>query len=119
MQQEEEILILDVGGQYSQLIARKVRDDRVYSRILLYDVELDKIKELKPAGIIFSGGPSSVIVDDAPQIDTEIYELGIPILGICYGMQLMASKLPGGEVEKAPYGEYGKTELNILVNDGI
>ncbi|QTL99200.1 glutamine-hydrolyzing GMP synthase [Iocasia frigidifontis] len=117
--QQEQILILDFGGQYSQLIARRVREAKVYSTILPYDVDIAKIKELNPEGIIFSGGPKSVTLEDAPKIDKEIFELGIPILGICYGMQLMAKLLAGGVVEKAEYGEYGKARLNIIDNQGI
>ncbi|MEJ6950768.1 glutamine-hydrolyzing GMP synthase [Natronospora cellulosivora (SeqCode)] len=116
---QEQILVLDFGGQYSQLIARRVRDAKVYSSILPYNVDIEKIKELQPSGIIFSGGPKSVTVENAPKIDPEIYELGIPILGICYGMQLMASMLSNGLVEKAEYGEYGKAKLDILDNEGI
>ncbi len=115
----ENILILDFGGQYSQLIARRVRETKVYSTILPYNVGIDRIKEINPTGIIFSGGPRSVTVEDAPWIEPEVFELGVPILGICYGMQLMASILPGGVVEKARYGEYGKAKLNILDGEGL
>jgi GMP synthase (glutamine-hydrolysing) len=119
MQQKEKILILDFGGQYSQLIARRVRESKVFSVILPYSVEISRIKEIAPSGIIFSGGPNNVTVNDAPVVNPEIFNLGIPILGICYGMQLMASLLPGGIVERANLGEYGKARLNILLNKGI
>ncbi|MFW6022394.1 MAG: glutamine-hydrolyzing GMP synthase [Halanaerobiaceae bacterium] len=119
MQHKEQILVLDFGGQYSQLIARRVREAKVYSSILPFNVDIEKIKDLNPNGIIFSGGPKSVTVEGAPEINPEIFELGIPILGICYGMQLMASTLEGGEVEKAQYGEYGKAKIDILDNGGI
>jgi len=119
MQQQEQILVLDFGGQYSQLIARRIREAKVYSSILPYNVDIEKIKEVNPSGIVFSGGPKSVTVEDAPKIDSEIFDLEIPILGICYGMQLMASELSGGEVEKAQYGEYGKAKINILDNEGL
>jgi len=116
---QEHILILDFGGQYSQLIARRVREAKVFSTILPYNTGIDRIKQLMPSGIIFSGGPRSVTVEDAPRIDAEIFELNIPILGICYGMQLMASLLPGGVVEKAQYGEYGKARIKILDGEGL
>jgi GMP synthase (glutamine-hydrolysing) len=113
------ILVLDFGGQYSQLIARRIREFNVYSKILPYDVNINKIEELNPGGIIFSGGPNSVTISEAPQVDPEIYNLDIPILGICYGMQLMAAQLPSGAVEKAEHGEYGKAKLSINDKIGI
>lgn len=117
--QQDTILVLDFGGQYSQLIARRVREAKVFSTILPYTTSVEEIKKVKPKGIIFSGGPKSVTIDDAPRIDPEIFELGIPILGICYGMQLMATILKDGVVEKASYGEYGKARLNIIDDEGI
>ncbi|MFW6034988.1 MAG: glutamine-hydrolyzing GMP synthase [Halothermotrichaceae bacterium] len=119
MQHQEQILVLDFGGQYSQLIARRVREANVFSAILPYNTGIDKIKKLNPDGIIFSGGPKSVTVEDAPVINEDIFELGVPILGICYGMQLMAKLLSGGVVEKAEYGEYGKARINIIDSEGI
>ncbi|MFW5992131.1 MAG: glutamine-hydrolyzing GMP synthase [Halanaerobiaceae bacterium] len=116
---QETILVLDFGGQYSQLIARRIREAKVFSSILSHNTSIEKIKEINPEGIIFSGGPKSVTIDEAPGINPEIFELGIPILGICYGMQLMASMVKGGRVEKANYGEYGKARLNILDGEGI
>lgn len=101
-------IVLDFGGQYNQLIARRVRECGVYCEILKYDTPLEKIKEKNPVGIIFTGGPNSVYDPSSPTIGKEIFELGIPILGICYGCQLMAYKL-GGKVETAKTSEYGKT----------
>ena len=108
----EKILVLDFGSQYTQLIARRVRECRVYSEILPYNVSLERIKEFNPKGIILSGGPSSVYNEGAPIPDKGIFELGVPILGICYGMQLMAFML-GGEVAKAQRHEYGRAEIII------
>ena len=101
-------IILDFGGQYNQLIARRVRDKNVYCEILPYTTSLDKIKERNPKGIIFTGGPNSVYAKGAPKVSKEIFELGIPILGICYGMQVMTHVL-GGEVKAAEKSEFGKT----------
>ena len=89
------VLVLDFGAQYGQLIARRVRECRVYSELVPHDLPIERIKAYAPKGIILSGGPMSVYVDDAPQLDPEILELGIPVLGICYGMQLMALNLFG------------------------
>ncbi|MHB1003576.1 MAG: glutamine-hydrolyzing GMP synthase [Thermoleophilia bacterium] len=108
----ETVLVLDFGAQYSQLIARRVRECRVYSELVPYDMPLDEIKARRPSGLILSGGPASVYVDDAPQIDPTIFELGIPILGICYGMQTMAHAL-GGTVTRTGMSEFGKTELTV------
>ncbi len=108
----ELILILDFGGQYNQLIARRVRECNVYSEVVPFDISIEKIKEKNPKGIIFTGGPASVFADDSPKCDLEIFNLGVPILGICYGMQLMTITL-GGEVEKASKREYGVTSVNI------
>ena len=106
------IVILDFGSQYSELIARRIRETHVYSEVMSYQTDIKKICELNPKGIIFSGGPNSVYSDFSPQCDRKIWDLGIPILGICYGMQLMVQQL-GGQVEKAKYGEYGKALLRI------
>jgi len=108
---EEIVLVLDFGGQYTQLIARRIRECRVYCEILPFNTPLDEILGRGPAGLVFSGGPSSVYEPGAPQIDPGVYELGLPILGICYGMQLMARQL-GGEVLAASGREYGKTRLD-------
>ena len=108
----ERILVLDFGGQYNQLIARRVRECNVYCEVHPYNLSLEKIKEFNPKGIIFTGGPASVYLNDSPLCDKEIFELNIPILGICYGSQLMAHLL-GGKVEHAETSEYGKTEIIV------
>lgn len=110
--EKELILILDFGGQYNQLIARRVREAGVYSKIVPYDTPIEEIKKENPKGILFTGGPSSVYKEDAPSVDPEIFNLNIPILGICYGAQLMAYKL-GGKVIRPQTREYGKVELNL------
>ena len=109
---QEMVVVLDFGGQYNQLIARRVRECNVYCEVHPYNMGLDKIKALNPKGIIFTGGPNSVYGEDSPKIEKEIFELGIPVLGICYGAQLMMYTL-GGEVATAPVREYGKTEVNV------
>ena len=103
------ILVLDFGGQYNQLIARRVRECNVYCEVYPYQIGIDKIKELNPAGIIFTGGPNSVYLEDSPHCDPAILELGIPVLGICYGIQAMAYAL-GGKVTTPDSREYGKTQ---------
>ena len=108
----ELILILDFGGQYNQLIARRVRECNVYSEVVPFNISLDKIKEKNPKGIIFTGGPASVFGEDSPKCDNEIFNLGVPILGICYGMQLMTYTL-GGKVAHADKREYGTTDVTI------
>lgn len=108
------IVILDFGSQYSELIARRIRETQVYSEVLSYRTSVTQIRLLNPKGIILSGGPSSVYDDRAPSCDPGIWDLGIPVLGVCYGMQLMVQQL-GGQVERAECGEYGKA--NLLVND--
>ncbi len=113
----EGILVLDFGSQYTQLIARRVREASVYSEILPYNVPLSKIKEFSPKGIILSGGPSSVYADGAPLPDPGIFELGVPMLGLCYGMQLMAHML-GGKVAGSQRREYGRAELNVCFASG-
>lgn len=108
----ELVIVLDFGGQYNQLIARRVRECNVYCEVMSYKNDIEKIKEKKPVGIIFTGGPNSVYDPSSPHYDKEIFELGIPILGICYGSQLMAYSL-GGHVDVAPTREYGKTEITV------
>ena len=103
------VIVLDFGGQYNQLIARRVRDCNVYCEVLSYKTPLAEIKKKNPVGIIFTGGPNSVYLEDSPSISKEIFELNVPVLGICYGTQLIAHLL-GGEVATAPTSEYGKTE---------
>ena len=112
MKNNELILILDFGGQYNQLIARRVRECNVYSEVVPYDISIEKIKEKNPKGIIFTGGPASVYGEESPRCADEIFELGIPVLGICYGMQLMTYTL-GGKVAKANKREYGTTDVKI------
>lgn len=106
------IIILDFGSQYSELIARRIRETEVYSEVLSYRTSAEQLQALNPKGIILSGGPSSVYDDGAPQCDPGIFALGVPILGVCYGMQLMVKQL-GGRVEQAKRGEYGKASLQI------
>ena len=108
---KEQIVVLDFGGQYNQLIARRVRECHVYCEVHPYNMSLQKLKEMAPKGIIFTGGPNSVYAEESPKCEKEIFEMGIPILGICYGSQLMAHML-GGKVETAPVSEYGKTEVD-------
>lgn len=103
------VIVLDFGGQYNQLIARRVRDCNVYCEVLSYKTPLAEIKKKNPTGIIFTGGPNSVYLEDSPSISNEIFELDVPVLGICYGTQLIAHLL-GGKVATAPTSEYGKTE---------
>ena len=110
--EKEEILIIDFGGQYNQLIARRVREKNVYCEVVPNTISIEKIKEKNPKGIIFTGGPSSIYADDAPKCDIEVFELGIPILGICYGMQLMAYTLSGA-VKRATKREYGQMEVSL------
>ena len=114
----ETVVVLDFGGQYNQLIARRVRECNVYCEIYSYKTDIEKIKEIQPKGIIFTGGPNSCYEPDSPTYSKEIFELGIPILGICYGSQLMMHLL-GGKVEKAPVREYGKIEVNVDDNSRL
>ncbi|AJG97035.1 glutamine-hydrolyzing GMP synthase [Clostridium beijerinckii] len=106
------VLVVDFGGQYNQLIARRVRECGVYCEIIPYDYTIEKIKAKNPKGIIFTGGPNSVYGEDTPTVEKEVFELGVPVLGICYGDQLMAHLL-GGKVATAPVREYGKTNVKI------
>ena len=116
MKKEELILILDFYGQYNQLIARRIRECNVFAEIVPYDISIEEIKKKNPKGIIFTGGPASVYKKDAPTCSKEIFNLGIPILGICYGMQLMTHLL-GGKVKRADKREYGSTEVEIDNNN--
>lgn len=115
---QELVLVLDFGGQYNQLIARRVREAHVYSEMISYKTPIDEIRARNPKGIIFSGGPASVNQEGAPKIDPAIYELGVPILGICYGMQLMTIQL-GGKVEHPEVREYGKATLTVDEAKGV
>jgi GMP synthase (glutamine-hydrolysing) len=108
----DEVVVLDYGGQYSQLIARRVRECGVYSELLPHHVGADEVRRRRPKGLILSGGPASVYADGAPRLGPELLELGIPVLGICYGMQLLAREL-GGRVEGAEVGEFGRSELTV------
>ena len=108
----ELVIVLDFGGQYNQLIARRVRECNVYCEIKPYTVPLEELKKLNPKGIIFTGGPNSVYKEDSATYTKEIFEMDIPILGICYGSQLMAYKLDG-KVDTAPVSVYGHTEVDI------
>ncbi|MEG0708191.1 MAG: glutamine-hydrolyzing GMP synthase, partial [Cellulosilyticaceae bacterium] len=108
----ELVIVLDFGGQYNQLIARRVRENNVYCEVHPYDLSIEKIKEMNPKGIIFTGGPNSVYAEESPVCDKAIFELGIPVFGICYGSQLTAHLL-GGSVATAPVSEYGKTEVQV------
>ena len=110
--EREMVIVLDFGGQYNQLIARRVRECNVYCEVHPYTMSIEKIREMNPKGIIFTGGPNSVYGEDSPTCSSEIYELGVPILGICYGSQLMAH-MNGGKVTTAPVSEYGKTEVEV------
>ena len=105
------MLVIDLGGQYSQLIARRVRECRVYSELVGHTISSEAVRARNPYALILSGGPASVYADDAPHVDPRIFELGIPTLGICYGMQLMAQEL-GGRVDRTGVSEFGKTELH-------
>ena len=113
----EEVLVLDFGGQYSQLIARRIRECGVFSELLPHETSLARITERAPKALVLSGGPASVYADGAPDLRTELLDLGIPVLGICYGMQLMAREL-GGKVEQAPAGEFGRTQLSLRDGGG-
>src|SRR5688572_10576806 len=108
----DEVVVLDYGGQYSQLIARRVRECGVFSELLPHHVGAEEVRRRNPKGLILSGGPASVYADGAPELDPALLELGIPVLGICYGMQLLALSL-GGKVEGAEVGEFGRSELTV------
>jgi GMP synthase (glutamine-hydrolysing) len=110
---DEKILILDYGSQYAQLIARRIREQHVYCEIVRHDITAERIRELAPRGVVLSGGPNSVYEAGAPQCDAGIFQLGIPVLGICYGMQLACQAL-GGKVSHAPAREYGRAEVSLV-----
>ncbi len=112
------VLVVDFGAQYSQLIARRVRECRVFSAIVPHDVDPDEVRRLAPGGIILSGGPASVYEEGAPALDRRLLELGIPVLGICYGMQAMAQEL-GGVVAHNGSGEFGRTEIQVHSREGL
>jgi GMP synthase (glutamine-hydrolysing) len=112
--EEQSIVILDFGSQYTQLIARRIRELKVFSVVLPCTASLDEIKSYRPAGIILSGGPSSVYDHDAPPADDRVLALGLPVLGICYGLHFIAHKL-GGKVRPGPKGEYGHANRDRAV----
>ena len=114
----DEIIVLDFGSQYNQLITRRLRDFGIYSELLPHDISMTKIRQINPKGIIFSGGPNSIYDQNALKVDPEIFKLGIPILGICYGMQLMTSYL-NGKVEKAANSEYGRADIEVEDTNSI
>lgn len=114
----DKIIVLDFGSQYNQLITRRIRDFGIYSELLPHDLSMEKIKQINPKGIIFSGGPNSVYDNGALKVDPAIFKLGIPILGICYGMQLMSHDL-GGKVEQAENKEYGRANITVEDPDSI
>lgn len=109
---KELVIVLDFGGQYNQLIARRIRECNVYCEVHPYTLTLDEIRAMNPKGIVFTGGPNSVYAEESPRYQKAIFDLGIPILGICYGSQLMAYMLDG-KVKTAPVSEFGKTEVDI------
>ena len=109
---QEKVIVIDFGGQYNQLVARRVRECNVYCEIYSYRTDIEQIKAMKPKGIILTGGPNSCYEADSPTYSKELFELGIPVLGLCYGAQLM-NHILGGKVEKAPIREYGKTEVFV------
>jgi GMP synthase (glutamine-hydrolysing) len=115
---DEKVLVLDFGSQYAQLIARRVRQQQVYCEIIRHDLPAERIRQLGPKGLILSGGPRSVYEDGAPQCDPEVFRLGVPVLGICYGMQL-ACKALGGKVESVAGREYGRARCRIVADDPL
>ena len=112
----ETVIVIDFGGQYNQLVARRVRECNVYCEIYSYKTNIETIKAMNPKGIILTGGPNSCYEADSPTYTKELFELGIPVLGLCYGAQLMMHIL-GGKVEAAPVREYGKTEVFVDKKD--
>src|SRR2546426_5311023 len=112
------VLVVDFGAQYAQLIARRVREAHVYSEIVPRDMPVAEMLARRPKGIIFSGGPKSVHVEGAPGIDEAVYDIGVPVLGICYGAQLVAQQL-GGEVARSGRGEYGRTALEVTAGSAL
>src|SRR5205085_11723704 len=116
--ENERILIFDFGAQYGQLIARRVREQNVFCQLVRHDLSAARVAELRPRGLIFSGGPASVYEPGAPKCDPAIFELGIPTLGICYGMQL-ACEVLGGKVESAPAREFGRAAVSVTTPGGL
>src|SRR5215469_1718017 len=118
MQHEHVVAILDFGAQYAQLIARRVREQGVYSELVRPDISIEELRKLNPCGLILSGGPSSVYDEGAPRSDPRIFDLNVPILGICYGMQLGAQLL-GGHVRPAKAREFGRAKLQVTADDAL
>src|SRR5436305_5102051 len=114
----QSILILDFGSQFTQLIARRVRENRVYCEVHPFDLPVEEIRHRGPIGVILSGGPQSVYEEGAPSASPELFALGVPVLGICYGMQVMAHELGGG-VEGSSHREYGRAEVSIVEPGGL
>ena len=112
-ERDQSILILDFGSQYSELIARRIRETNVFSLVVSNYISIEEIKNINPKGIILSGGPNSVYEQNAPKCDEKIFNLGIPILGICYGMQLMVKELGGSVISATKRAEYGRAPINI------
>src|ERR671934_1218283 len=110
--EDRPVLVLDLGGQYAQLIARRVRECRVYSELVSHRISAAEVRGRNPRALVLSGGPASVYAEGAPRIDPALFELGVPTLGICYGMQLMAQEL-GGRVDRTGVSEFGKTEVDV------
>ena len=115
---EERVLVLDFGSQYAQLIARRVREQNVYCEIVRHDIGLEQIRRRAPRGLILSGGPASVYEEGAPRCHPDIFRMGIPVLGICYGMQLACEAL-GGHVDRVPAREYGRAHVSVSAQDGL
>jgi len=116
----DSVLVIDFGGQYSQLIARRIRELRVFSELIPYDTDIEEIKKKNPKCFVFSGSPYSVVSNGgkAPAVENEFFSLGIPILGICYGMQLMA-KQTGGKITETEKNEYGKTRIDLELDSPL
>ncbi len=115
---EEKILVLDFGSQYAQLIARRIREQNVYALIVRHDISAERVREIAPRGLVFSGGPASVQGEDSPRCDPDLFQLSIPILGICYGMQLVCQAL-GGRVESGRSREYGRAQCRLLEENDL
>src|SRR4051812_28689872 len=116
--ESERILVFDFGAQYAQLIARRVREQNIFCQLVRHDLPAERVAELKPRGLIFSGGPASVYEPGAPHCDPKLFDLGIPVLGICYGMQLTAHLL-GGKVRHSSHREFGRAHCDIHDTNGL